>query len=383
MNKIKSIAKQYEEANNEGNLLADLQRTFLNEGEYILTIEGHNYIIQKCPELFYLIIEITDLKHKLNNLVKASPQSFIKLYRQNLIASEIVSASNLAGVKCNHADIFDLVMSESTSKKKHSQYVAQYLKLINKELNITSPINLSKVFYDAFTTSIRKNELTKMGVLFREGTLSKDNSLVSEPDIFNAVSTSFEYYNDNDENQLIKAAVIHYFIDYIKPFTASNIQVNHLLTTNLLFPELGLASLKLSSSIETNYDHYCQMISETNDSNNVYDLTAFVYEFLKLTFNNIKDTIYELAQNNKQILQFKTDLKALDLTNNDKRCLLACFEGSVLGLELTTKQIMYASKLSNPTVLKCSQKLADLGYVSISKPGKQKIVRYETHNITS
>ncbi len=381
MNKTISIEKQYNQSNNDGHLLADLQRTFLNDGEDIAIIKGHNYIIQKCPELFYTVIEITDLKHKLKNLEKASPQTFIELYKQKLIADEIVNSHSLDGITCNHSDILDLVMASGNSNKKHADFVKQYTNIINKQFKVEDQIGLSKLYYDSFITNVRKNEFKNMGVLFRDNKLKTRNEFNTESDIYKAVETTFNYYQHSDETMMIKISLLHYFLEMIKPFATNNGQITRLVTSGLLYPELSLASFKLADSIKTNLEDYEQIISETNSSNNVYDLTAFVYQFLNMILNNIKDTIYDLVQNNKKILQFKSEIKELELTNNQKRCLLAVYEGQTLGLDLTTKQIMHASGLSNPTVLKCTQQLADLGAVSIYKPGKQKIVKYITNNI--
>ncbi len=317
----------------------------------------------------------------MKNLEKASPQTFIGLYRQKLIADEIVNSHSLDGITCNHSDILDLVMTGGNFNKKHADFVKQYTNIINKQFKIEAQIGLSKLYYDSFITSVRKNEFKNMGVLFRDNKLKIHNEFRTEADIYKAVKTTFNYYQNSTETEMIKICLLHYFLDMIKPFATNNGQVRRLVTSGLLYPELSLASFKLADSITTSHQDYEQIIRETNGSNNVYDLTAFVYQFLNMILNNIKDTIYDLVQNNKKILQFKAELKNLELTSNQKRCLLAVYEGQTLGLDLTTKQIMHASGLSNPTVLKCTQQLADLGAVSIYKPGKQKIVKHLTNHI--
>lgn len=359
-----------------------LQEKYLNTGTEVLLLSDRQYIIQKCPELFYKLLELTELRHHLKATLAQTPSALCQVTTNRMLEIELIQTTKLAKIKIDKQGLRNVIISRSSKQRREANIINFNRKLTRKQTKTYTPLLMRKQFYDYTSNYLTAADLNGLGPVFRNKPLRKSVSpeyrhvrgLNSELEIYDDMTKVLNYLNNDDENIFIKVAIVHYLIEYTQPFSKYNGLYNRLLTANYLYPQIGIGVYALSNTLVQNKSKYYQLIEETADDLSINDLTAFVYNFICYIIDSINYITRFLEQNNKRTLNFKTKLEKLDLSSNQKLCLEILHQASLVKEPLTTTQLTEQSGLTNPTVLKCMTKLEQCGFATITKPGKQKVI---------
>lgn len=378
----KTIISQIRMANISDDEQVKLQTSYIQSGEKVITLGDTQYIIQKCPELFYKLLELTELKHELKMILHNTPDALRVVTTTRMLEIELIQTAKLDGLKLDKTAIRNIIINDSSKKQRVRDLIDFHNQILSSPFTVESPLHMRKLYYDYVKQYLTANDLAGLGPVYRNNRLRRSVSkqyksvrgASNEFDIYNNMITTLDYLNNSDENIFIKIAIFHYLMEVNQPFSKYNGMINRLITNSYLYPQIGIASFALSNTLVQNKTDYYTLVEETADQLNVNDLTAFVYNFISYIIDSINYIKRFLAQNNKRIEKFVTKLTNLDISNNEKTCLVILHQAHLVGEPLSTKQLVEQSSLTNPTVLKCMTKLEQNNYATITKPGKQKII---------
>ncbi len=382
MNKIDSIVKQYNKSGRKDSLLKDLQTNFINEGTHVVSFDDKDFIIQKCPELLYKVIDLVTLQRELDFVLSDSAGVLIKLTINKLLEDELVQTNNIEQIHTDRQSVHEIINGNIPKQKsRETQMTKHYIKILNEELEFDTPEQVSKLYYNFLQDYISQDDLNSMGNLFRNesvNVVTAKNKVIhtgvkGEENIHAAIESILTYLNNDNEHIFIKIAAFHYFFGYIHPFYDGNGRMVRLMTSAKLFPELSIASLAISDVIMENQSIYYQMFDETNSSFNVSDITSFVYKFLEFIEDATQKTIFHLKENNHKIMKFNEFISALDLNEKAKECLSIIYQASLVGEILSQKQLANDLQVSISTLRKNLSTLHTQGYIHIDKSIKPNI----------
>lgn len=391
MNYTETVVSQFQQANQSKKLLEELQANYKQTGEEILTLNNETFIIQKCPELFYKLIELSDLRHELKAIIKDTPETLLRVTATRMLEIEIKQTCKLSTIKIDSDAIKKIVVNKSSKQFKERNIVEAFNNLQTEQVRIENSLQLSKVYTDQLIERISKTKLKHQGPVFRKDmhidasarNYRNIRGLEIENNIYSCVNQILDYLNNSPENIFIKTAVFSYLFEYIQPFSSNNGYINRFITSSYLFPEIDIASYAISNTVVQNRNDYYKLLNETADKNNPNDLTAYVYKYLCYVIDSINYIKKFLQGNITRIEKFNNKLTTLELTNNEKRCLAIIHQAFLVNEPLTTNQVVNQSGLSNPTALKCMSKLETLGIATQEKPGKVKMIKLNTEWIRS
>lgn len=126
---------------------------------------------------------------------------------------------------------------------------------------------------------------------------------------------------EDDINDLVKAAIIHYYIDYVHPYFDGNGRMSRLLHLWFLIQKNYESALFLPFSSQVNknkkayYDSFT-LIEKNKEYSDVIDITPFIIFFFDCVYNKIESEstdintlqIYEEAVKAKKITEKETNL---------------------------------------------------------------------------
>lgn len=383
MKSTQTIVSQFNQANQDLDLLKELQSEYLIHGEDVIEINDQQFIIQKRPELFYKLIELTNLKHELKTIINDTPETLLNVTTIRMMEIEIKQTCKLSNIKLDSNAIKKIIVGNSSKHFKDRNIVEAFNRLQHEPLVVENSLQLMKLYTDQLIERISKSNLKHLGAAFRKDqhidpvakNYRKIKGLAVEDNIYSAINQILDYLNNSQENIFIKTAIFSYLFEYIQPFGSYNGYIARYIASGYLFDEIDIASYALSNTFVQNRGDYYQLLNETADEMNVNDLTAYVYTFIEYTIDSINYIKKFLQGNVIRIKNFSNKLATLDLTNNQKLCLEILHQAYLVNEPLTTNQVVSQSGLSNPTALKCMSKLEALDIATIEKPGKVKIIK--------
>lgn len=383
MNKFESIVHQYNHSQRNDKFLKELQGDFIKTGSHVVSFNNTDFIIQKCPELLYKIVELTNLQKDLLLLFQRSPQVLIKLTINKLLEDELVQTNSIEQIHTDRKSVRELLNGTNLTKKpRETQIVKHYTQILNENIKIEKAEDISHLYYSFLEDYINQDDLDHMGEYFRAesvNVVTEKNKVIhsgidGEKNIYDSVESILNYLNNSDENIFIKISAFHYFFGYIHPFYDGNGRMIRLLTSAKLYPELSIASLAISDVISQNLSTYYKMFDQTNSPFNVNDITYFVYTFVGFIIEATNTTIYHLNQNTQKIEHFNRLLDNLSVSTNELLCLSIIYQASLLNITLSQKQLKSELNISSPTLKKYIDNLSKAGYLNIDQSRKPNII---------
>ncbi len=384
MHKIESIVSQYNHSGRSDSFLKELQTTFLRDGENVISIDNKQFIIQKSPSLLYKVIDLTKQQGELKQILDNTPGILKRLTIIKLLEDEIEQTNNIENIHTNRQSVRELIEGVSDRKKRREQQIVKhYMQILEDNITLESPEDISSLYYSFLKDYISKPDLDEMGNLFRSSgvdVITSKNKIIhsgvdGEENITLALNSLLTYLNDDtNENIFIRVAAFHYFFGYIHPFYDGNGRMVRLITASKLHPELDIASLAISDVIANNQSIYYKMFDETNSQFNVGDITSFVYKFLEFIEEAVRTTLTHIKRNNMLIDIFNSHLNSTKLDDTNKTCLSIIYQGSLVNENLSKNQLCKELDLSMPTLNKKLAQLEDNNYLTINRSVKPNII---------
>ena len=232
------------------------------------------------------------------------------------IVNEVHSTSDIEGIHSTQRELRNIL--EGIDDNLHFSSIIKMYDLLSSGVypNFESCEDIRN-FYDEFAhlDAISYNPKNRLdGRLFRkEGVDVKAPSgktihRGTEPEekIIEYLKKALHFLNSDEYPALIRIAVFHYLFVYIHPFYDANGRTARFISSSYIAQHLHtLVALRLSVSIKKNKNRYYTLLKDTDAEINCGDLTPFIYGFLLLIADTLRDMNKKLKSKILQIERMK------------------------------------------------------------------------------
>lgn len=316
------------------NIVEEYEKRFNNDCSYNTKLKIHpilrgERVVKEEYSLFYLPVnEINLLQEKIflnskeiielnSELPKAARFACIN----DIMTNEITKTNGIEGVHSTKREIY-----ESMSQKKatrHSGIINKYAQIITNNIEIIdSPEQIRKIYDAIFSDDILKNPDNQLdGELFRKDKINISNGVnnihtgdPTEKIITEHINDLIKFMNEKNIPSLIKAAIVHYYFEYIHPFYDGNGRFGRFILSAYIARKVDIyTGLSLSYSIFENKKKYADLFFETSKVKNYGEITFFIIGMLNFIVNGqesiikmLKDKIIKLNYAEKYIEELRT-----------------------------------------------------------------------------
>ena len=330
-------------------------------GEYRKNLSGNleyfSFVPSKLPleykinidsDILKILIKANNSISILENISKSIPNT--NLFTAMYIRKEALLSSQIEGTQATLEDIFDPMISKNVNRDvadvinyiAATEYAINRLKefpLCNRLLNETHAILLKGVRGSNKNPGEFRNSQNWIGA--KGSTLKNASYIPPNPsDMIDAMSNLEKYINeDNEIDNLIKIALIHYQFETIHPYLDGNGRLGRLLITLFLIDKkiLSTPSLYISYFLKKNRIEYYDRMSEVRNKGNYEQWIKFFLNALNESAQDAINTIENL--NNLRHKNIKT-IKKMERISHNAMLLFSFLESNpIIDIGQTAKNI--------------------------------------------
>ena len=360
--------------------------------------EDFNAFLQTLEELYYKILPLSDFDG--NNIVfienhAAVNQSAVKLLLQSqdgyygikAAEDEIVATSAIESIDFSRDSVRKILKGMAPKDEQENRIlgIKHGLEFIADTTNKINEENLYKLYMMAVGDFLTGDDKLVEGNMYRHDTVyvvsdHVEHSGLDHKKVPEFMKSLIAFVNlEDDINDLIKAAIIHFYIAFVHPYFDGNGRIARLVHLWFLIQKGYQSALFIpfSSQIEKSrkayYDAYTT-IEENKKLSGKIDVTPFVLYFINNVYNKMNEgattvetlTVYDEAVKDGKITEKETKLWKFVLS----------FYGTA---EFSTKQLEKDfCDAAYATIRGFVLKFEDLGLLSSVKYGvrvKYKVVK--------
>ena len=330
--------------------------------------------------IFYNSKEITSLSSRL-------PRTANLACVRDIMMNEIEKSNGIEGIHSTKKELYESINSEKTTR--FYGIVNKYIQIIEeKTKKIETPKEIRDLYDEIFKKDILKNPENQLdGVLFRKDRIhvsdSKNSTIhtgdSSENMILDHINSLIEFMNKQDLPSLVKAAIVHYYFEYIHPFYDGNGRFGRYLFSMYLARKIDIyTGLSLSYAIFENKKKYSDLFLNTSNVKNYGEVTFFIKGMLEFIIKG-QESIIEMLKDKILKLTYAESYidKLEDIREEEKNILFIYIQNYIFAKDnpLIDKELLsYTSNISSlPTLRRYLKKLTDLDY--ITQVSKKPIIR--------
>lgn len=278
-------------------------------------------------ELVLLIEKIYKQQENFLRIIPKVPPIMLEQFEMFCVVDEVKSTSDIEGVHSTRRELKEIIAGETTSPQ-FSSIIKKYSALIHGEnLSFKTCEELRK-FYDEFAhreVSLTDSSKKLDGKIFRKGSVDIQSAtgkvlhrgIYPEEKIIEMMTKALQILNDAKIPTLIRIAAFHYFFEYIHPFYDGNGRTARFIASYFLSENLNyLAALRLSAIIKRQQKKYYNLFKETDAEINCGDLTPFVFGFISLVYDTLKDVENIFVRKLAQLERYRKKLGAMKNLNS-------------------------------------------------------------------
>ena len=309
------------------------------------TNEKYELFLLPLNELLILQNKITENSKKIKSISKNISSFAINSCILDLVGKEIIKTNEIEGVHSTKKEIFDEI--NFNKKSKDTQIVQTYLDLLKENyINIDDLSGIKKLYDKMFDQKLLEKENNKIeGQFVRQNPVSIYNGdkkihvgINGEKQIEENMESLIKFMNNKQISPLIKAAVTHYFLEYIHPFYDGNGRFGRYIYSMYLSRKFDIfTGISLSYSIKMNNKVYLDSFLQVGKKENYGELTFFVQNILKIISEG-QNSIIELLENKKIIYEFMYEkIKELNLKEIEENILICLCEIKLFSKNIAVK----------------------------------------------
>lgn len=284
------------------NLSGEYRKNFSGDLEYFSFLPSKlplEYKINIDNDMLKILIKANNSISVLESISKTIPNT--NLFTAMYIRKEALLSSQIEGTQATLEDIFDPMISENANRDitdvinyiAATEYAVKRLKtlpLCNRLLNETHSVLLKNVRGSDKNPGEFRRSQNWIGP--RGSTLKNASYIPPHPDdMINSMNNLEKYINEDDEiDNLIKIALIHYQFETIHPYLDGNGRIGRLLITLFLIEKkiLTTPSLYISYFLKKNRIEYYDRLTEVRNKGNYEQWIKF---FLNALNESAQDAI--------------------------------------------------------------------------------------------
>lgn len=275
--------------------------------------EQQAFFVQNV-EVMKFALNIARLDKKIGELCRELPGVAIEQYSRKCLIDEIVITNKIEGVHSSRKEIgeaLDILESQSKSKGKHQRFIGlvnKYLKLIKQEnISLENCQDIRDIYDEVFLEEvIYEDPINKPdGKIFRKESVTVHSEtdkvihtgITPETKIIESMTLALEFLNDDSVDELYRACIFHYLIEYIHPFYDGNGRLGRFILSYGVSKTLTpLISFRISETIKENISSYYKAFKVCNDQRNLGDITPFLLMQLEMIFEAMKELEKSLSE---------------------------------------------------------------------------------------
>lgn len=284
------------------NLSGKYRKNFSGDLEYFSFLPSKlplEYEINIDNDMLKILIKANNSISVLESISKTIPNT--NLFTAMYIRKETLLSSQIEGTQATLEDIFDPMISENSNRDvtdvinyiAATEYAIKRLKtlpLCNRLLNETHSVLLKNVRGSDKNPGEFRRSQNWIGA--KGSTLKTASFIPPHPDnMIDAMNNLEKYINEDDEiDNLIKIALIHYQFETIHPYLDGNGRIGRLLITLFLLEKkiLTTPSLYISYFLKKNRIEYYDRMTEVRNKGNYEQWIKF---FLNALNESAQDAI--------------------------------------------------------------------------------------------
>lgn len=236
--------------------------------------------------------------------------------------NEIQSTNDIEGVRSTRKELNEAARHKnSKSKVRFKGIVSQYLNIGESEYESIQELkDFRKIFDNLFLDDMEEDNLPD-GELFRKDVVyiqderqnvhqGSPNEKLIKDDLFNLI----KFMNSNSFPFLLKAAITHYYFEYVHPFYDGNGRMGRFILSSYLSKKLDkFTGVSISNAIGSNKQKYLDAFIEVSHPRNRGEVTHFVKTLYELIIEGQDKLIEDLIE---YVARFKYSVNYLDTLEN-------------------------------------------------------------------
>lgn len=310
------------------------------------TIKGIRISSEKYELFYFSTTENQLLEDKIfrnsnkisRELDKLPPIAQRKMLFSHII-NEIQSNNEFEGVRSTRKELAEAAKFKNTSKKlRFKGIVSQYLNIgDSKYEKIKSVEDFRKIYDNLFLDDMDEENLPD-GKLFRKSTVYIQDELrnvhqgsSNESSIISDLEVLINFMNSSSYPFLLKAAVTHYYFEYIHPFYDGNGRMGRFILSSYLARKLDkFTGISISNAVGKNKNNYLDSFVEVSNPKNKGELTFFVKMIYELIVEGQESTLEDLTEYSARL---KHDTEYIDnlesVTEQEKKVLFIYIQNKI------------------------------------------------------
>lgn len=361
-----------------------------------LTKDKFELFYVNVPRLMKLNNEVLMNSSKIKTLVNSLPQFVIQPYFNKLIINEAQSTNEIEGVKSTKRELSEALQELEKSEPKNKKFTGlmkTYLHIEN--IKPFEKLEDFRVLYDELVSEEISVADKPDGELFRkeyveinDGNLTTHIGVSGEDNISLHLKSLINYLQSDDQPELYKYMVAHYFYEYIHPFYDGNGRTGRLIIGSYLARYLEkYSAITFSYAVNKNKSVYYKALEEIPFPTNKGEVTFYLMEMLHLLSDGQKGIIEDLEINFMKLDKIEHTLEKLDtLTAEAKRVLYILITINVFvseDVQLKLQELAGLSQLSRYKLEKVFAELEGLHYIELvgRNPKSYKVTDYGLEEI--
>lgn len=264
--------------------------------------------------------EILQNSQKILKLSEKLPKLAIKFIFATVLVNEVLYNNQLEGIHSSKKELYYSLKQEGSEfrkQKKITGIIKKYEDIYSGDFQKTKEFSSVKQFrelYEELFYDLLEDENYQLdGKYFRKNVVSIQNSLgkvihrgvSGEEKILMKLNDLLLFMNQKELPFLLKAAISHFFIEYVHPFYDGNGRFGRYIFSMYLARKLDqLSALSFSYAVHKRKEEYYKSFQEVENENNFGEITFFVeniYETVKVGQESILTLLRENVQKMEKI----------------------------------------------------------------------------------
>lgn len=354
--------------------------------------EKYDLFFVPIPELEMLNNQIRDNSQKIMKLVGSLPAVASQHFFLGMLIEEIKSTNDIEDVKSTTTEIKTAISEANGKSKKKTRlksFARMYLEIQQQNIHSIKKLEDLRKLYDflldgeiALADLPDGKYFRKNNVRIGSATATVHQPKIHEEDFLEDILDWINFINRQDIDPLYKAAIAHYYLEYIHPFYDGNGRLGRYIFCSYVGKKVDpYTAVSFSYQINEHKKKYYDAFQEVSQPRNYGEITFFVHALLEYLLKGQADVLLKLKASKRNLDYLKDKLNESVFKAPEKNILFYLAQAKLFGdLEPGIEERVLEDLMNQPELKVAKTKtrrivndLAARGFVKTTK--KKPIVR--------